>query len=79
MERKRLTADQVKALAPGTRVSWMHHDRHGELQCGRCMVVLSSSKSKRLSIESWWPGEVELMPIRKLDGEREWYEEGWRW
>lgn len=75
--RKRLTAEQVKRLEPGTQVSWMHHDRRGELQCGRCLLV-HGGRSLRLSIMRW-PGEVELMPIRKLDGEREWYEEGWRW
>lgn len=77
MEHKRLTAEQVKRLEPGTQVSWMHHDRRGELQCGRCLLV-HGGRSLRLSIMRW-PDGVELMPIRKLDGEREWYEEGWRW
>ena len=76
MEHKRLTAEQVKALEPGTRVGWMHYDRHGELNCTRGTVV-RSGRGKRLNVCTR-SGDM-LMTIFKLDGEREWYEEGWRW
>ena len=65
---RELTADQVKKLDLGTKVTVISADRHGECQRGEYKIVYSG-KRKILIIHDYYGG-ISQLPIRDYPNKR---------
>lgn len=63
-----LTADQVKHMEPGEKVTVISADRHGECQRGEYKIVYSG-KRKILIIHDYYGG-ISQLPIRDYPNKR---------
>lgn len=66
---KTLTAAEVRKLPPGTKVTVISADRHGE--CQRCeYIIVQSGKKKILSMRDWLCDRTVTMEIRDNENKR---------